>query len=151
MISRSRKAKYDWQTILLEYITSPAGEGEVTLESLARKYGKGAKGALKRMEERSRREGWVRMREQHRRNTVEKAGRKAEETAAQRLHRHAQYLKLVQAKAVKAMIDELDIPSPRDGIEAVKAERILYDQPSEHVSHEFTDRGGLGSNLFSSL
>ena len=135
-----KRAKYDWPTIQHEYVTSPDGDAEVTLEKLAEKYGQGAKGAIQRMGERSRREGWVEMRARHRQNAVKKAVRKSEETAAQRLERQAKIMRLIQAKGIKALQEDSEMPKSRDTIEAVKVERALYGEVGEVARIEITDR-----------
>ncbi|MEI6633720.1 MAG: hypothetical protein WCP22_07875 [Chlamydiota bacterium] len=128
----NKRSKYDWQAIRHEYVTSPAGEEGLTLDVLSKKY----RCPFTYIQQKAAKESWTKLREGHRRKIAENAQKKAEETAAQRLHRHAQYLRLVQAKAGKAMLTGETVPTPRDGTEAIKAERVLYGEASEHIQIE---------------
>jgi len=130
------KSKHIWSLMMHEYCTSPEGEGEVTCEMLAQKYG----ASVDAVKKRAAREKWTDRRKQHRDDIASKTLKKDAETAAQRRHRHATYLKIVQAKARNAMLSGDTIPAPRDGTEAVKAERALYGEAGEVAQVEITDR-----------
>jgi hypothetical protein len=131
-----KKAKYDWPRIRHEYVTSPAGEGEGTLGGLCRKWGCSAR----RIEELSGKENWPGLREKLRGNAAEKARAKAEETAAQRLHRHAQIMRLIQARGVKAIQVGNVVPDAGKVLDAIKLERVLYGEEDVHAKVEITDR-----------
>ena len=131
---RKRKgpSRYPWGEMQHRYVTSPEGDEEVTYERLCTEFGC----KMSRLGQVAGKNGWTEKREEYRQNSVKIAIKKSEETAGQRLHRHTQYMKLVQATAGKAMVEGKTIPAPRDGIEAVKTERVLYGETSEHIKLE---------------
>lgn len=133
---RGTKSKHTWSLMSHEYITSPDGPGEITYADLAEKYDC-SEDVIK---QRAATEKWTDRRKQHRDDIASKTLKKDAETAAQRRHRHATYLKIVQAKARNAMLSGDTIPAPRDGTEAVKAERALYGEAGEVAQVEITDR-----------
>lgn len=119
---KGARARYDWQAIRLEYTTSPAGEAEVTFEALARKWGCGKRQLFAR----SSAERWMERREEYRRKAAEIAQRKAAESEGDRLHRHAEALRLVQERGAEAIRAGKIVPTPGQLLDAIKAERVLY-------------------------
>jgi hypothetical protein len=127
--SKRKKAKYDWPTIRHEYVTSPAGKDEITLEMIAQKSGC----KIGYLYQKSSAECWPKLREDHRRKVEVKTQEKAAETEAERRVRHAKIMRIIQASGITAIQNSDAKASPRDTIEAVKMERALYGESGEHV------------------
>jgi hypothetical protein len=133
---KHKKAKYDWPAIRQEYIISPAGKDEITMEMLAGKWGC----KLGYLYQKSSAENWPKLREEYRRKVEVKTQEKAAETEAERRIRHAKIMRIIQASGITAIQSSDVKATPRDTIEAVKMERALYGETSENVHVEITDR-----------
>jgi len=133
---KRKRSKYDWSTIRQEYIISPAGKNEMTLEMLAKK--RGCK--IGYLYQKSSAENWPKQREEYRRKVEVKTQEKAIETEAERRIRHAKIMRIIQASGITAIQNSDVKATPRDTIEAVKMERALYGETGENVHVEITDR-----------